>query len=69
MQSFPFFAASVLIAQAAGRHGWLTVWGSELYFWARIVYVPLYVFGVPVARSVALAVGFIGTVMILVALT
>src|SRR3990167_6897350 len=24
----------------------LTVWGSALYFWARVVYVPLYALGI-----------------------
>ena len=69
LQSFPFFAAAVLIAQATGRHSWLTVWGADLFFWARLVYVPLYVFGVSGVRSVAFGVGFVGTAMILVALT
>ena len=69
MQSFPFFAAAVLIAHLAGRHGWLTVWGAQLFFWARVAYVPLYAAGVPVVRSVAFIVAFAGIVMILSALT
>jgi uncharacterized MAPEG superfamily protein len=68
MQSFPFFAAAVLIAHVAGRHGWLTVWGVQLFFWARVVYVPLYAAGIPVLRSVAFIVAFTGIVMILFAL-
>ena len=69
MQTFPFFAAAVLIAHVAGRHSWLTVTGSELYFWARLVYVPLYATGLPVLRSVAFLVATLGIVLILVALT
>ena len=69
MQTFPFFAAAVLMAHVAGRHGWLTWWGVQLYFWARLVYVPLYAFGVPVVRSVAFVVATVGIVMLLVALT
>ncbi len=69
MQSFPFFAAAVLVAHAAGRHSWLTVWGVQLYFWARLVYVPLYAAGVPAVRTVAFLVAVAGIVMILVALT
>ncbi len=69
MQTFPFFAAAVLIAHVAGRHSWLTVLGAQLYFWARLVYVPLYAFGVPVARTVAFLVALVGIVMLLVALT
>lgn len=69
MQTFPFFAAAVLTAHAAGRHGWLTVAGAHLYFWARLAYVPLYAAGVPVARTVAFLVATVGIVMILIALT
>lgn len=69
MQTFPFFAAAVLAAHAAGRHGWLTVGGAHLYFWARLVYVPLYAAGVPVARTVAFGASALGIVMILLALT
>ena len=69
MQTFPFFAAAVLAAHAAGRHGWLTVGGAQLYFWARLAYVPLYAAGMPVARTVAFGASALGIVMILVALT
>ena len=67
MQTFPFFAAAVLMAHAAGRHSWLTVYGAQLYVWARLVYVPLYAAGIPVVRTLAFAIATIGIVMILVA--
>ena len=69
MQTFPFFAAAVLIAHVAGRHSWLTVTGAELYFWARLVYAPLYATGLPVLRTLAFLVATLGIVLILVALT
>ncbi len=69
MQTFPFFAAAVLVAHAAGRHGWTTVWGVQLYFWARLVFVPLYAAGIPVLRTLAFIVALAGIVLILVALT
>ena len=69
MQTFPFFAAAVLVAHVAGRHSGLTVGGAHMYFWARLVYVPLYAAGVPVARTLAFLVALAGIVMILVALT
>jgi len=68
MQTFPFFAAAILAAHAAGRHGWLTVVGAQLYFWARLVYVPLYAAGIPVVRTVAFLVSIVGIGLILVAL-
>ena len=69
MQTFPFFAAAILMAHLAGRHSSLTVWGAQLYFWARLVYVPLYAAGVPAVRTLAFLVSMVGIVMILVALT
>ena len=53
LETFPLFAASVLVAHAAGQHDWMTVWGAQLYFWGRVVYLPLYAFGVPLVRSLA----------------
>lgn len=68
MQTFPFFAAAVLMAHASGRHGWLTVLGAQLFFWARLVYLPAYAFAIPVIRSVAFLTGVVGIVMLLIAL-
>ncbi|UQV18982.1 MAPEG family protein [Brevundimonas albigilva] len=67
-ETLPLFIGAVLIAHVAGRNGALTAWGTALYFWARVVYVPLYAFGVPYVRSLAWTVSFAGLVMILAAL-
>ena len=69
MQTFPFFAAAVLIAHVADRHSWLTVWGVQLYFWARLIYIPLYASGTSGPRTAAFVVSVVGIVMILIALT
>ena len=67
-ETLPLFAAAVLIAHVAGREGELTLWGSYAYLGARLLYVPLYAFGVPVVRSVVWGVGLLGIVMILFAI-
>jgi len=67
-ETLPLFAAAVLIAHVASRDSALTHWGALLYFWSRVVYVPLYVFGIPVARTLVWGVGIAGLVMILVAI-
>jgi uncharacterized MAPEG superfamily protein len=67
-ETLPLFIGAVLIAHVAGRNGALTQWGAALYFWARVVYVPLYAFGVPYVRSLAWTVSFAGLIMILAAL-
>ena len=68
LETFPLFAAAVLIAHAAGRHDWMTVWGAQLYFWGRVAYVPLYAFGVFLVRSLAWIVATLGIILILLAL-
>ena len=67
-ETLPLFAAAVLIAHVAGREGELTLWGSYAYLGARVLYLPLYAFGVPVVRSLVWGVGLAGIVTILVAI-
>lgn len=66
-ETLPIFAAAVLIAHVSGREGALTLWGAGLYFGARIVYVPLYGFGVPYLRSLVWLASLAGVLMILAA--
>ena len=67
METFPFFAAVILAAHLAGREGAMTAWGAQLYFWARVVYLPLYAAGVPWLRSIVWAVSMLGLVLVLLA--
>lgn len=68
MQTFPFFAAAVLVAHAAGRHSAVSAYGAELYLLARIVFVPLYAIGTPGPRTLAFVASVVGIVMVLSAL-
>ena len=67
-ESLPLFAAAVLIAHVAHRDGALTLWGAWLYLIARIVYVPLYGFGVPMVRSIVWGVSLLGLALVLIAI-
>jgi uncharacterized MAPEG superfamily protein len=67
-ETLPLFAAAVLIANAAGREGDLTLWGCWIYLVARVVYVPLYAMGIPVLRSVACGASLLGLVLVLAAI-
>jgi uncharacterized MAPEG superfamily protein len=68
LETFPLFAAVVLIAHLTDTHDTLTEWGARLYFWARVAYVPLYAAGVPLVRSLVWNVATIGIVLIVIAL-
>ena len=51
LETFPFFAAAVLAVVAMGKGSAHTALAAQLYFWARLAYVPLYAAGVPYLRS------------------
>jgi len=68
METFPFFAAAVLIVHAAGRESSLTWWGANLYFWSRVAYLPLYAAGVFLLRSLVWNVAALGIFLLLAAL-
>jgi uncharacterized MAPEG superfamily protein len=67
-ETFPLFAAAVLVAYLGGRLGTLTTYGAVLYVGARAVYVLLYAFGVPVVRSLVWLASMVGLGLILAAL-
>ena len=65
LETFPFFAAAVLGVVAAGRTGEASALGVQLYLWARVLYVPLYLAGVRYVRSIAWTVAMAGLAMVL----
>lgn len=66
LESFPLFAALVLVAHAAGVHSSLTVWGSFLFLGARVLYLPLYALGIPLVRSLVWNVAAIGMLLFVI---
>ncbi|TIV62163.1 MAG: hypothetical protein E5V86_22200, partial [Mesorhizobium sp.] len=67
VETFPVFVAAVFLVHAAGHETSLSEWGAGLYFSARLVYLPLYAFGVPLLRSLVWNVAFVGIAMLLLA--
>ncbi|MDX8477890.1 MAPEG family protein [Mesorhizobium sp. VK24D] len=67
VETFPVFVAAVFLVHAVGHETVLSKWGAGLYFSARLVYLPLYAFGVPLLRSLVWNVAFVGMVMLLLA--
>jgi uncharacterized MAPEG superfamily protein len=53
LETFPAFVAVALAVTIANKADGLSGLGAALYFWSRLVYLPLYVFGVPYLRSLA----------------
>lgn len=67
LETFPLFAAVVLVAHVSDTHNSLTEWGAWLYFWARVAYFPLYAAGVPLIRSLVWNVATVGILLIIAA--
>ena len=68
LETFPFLAAAVVCAIAIERQGQLAETGAQLYFWARVAYLPIYILGVPVIRSLVWAAGLAGLLMVVAAI-
>lgn len=68
LETFPLFVAVVLAAHLLQRHDSMTVLGAQLYFWARLAYVPAYAAGIPYLRTLIWAASIVGIVLVLAAL-
>ena len=68
LETFPLFAAAVLAVIAAGVADERTAIGAQMYFWARVAYLPAYAAGVPYARTLAWAVSITGLIFLVMAL-
>ena len=53
LENLVLFAALVLVAQIAGKSNVSTALGAQLFFWARLIYVPVYLVGIPWACAPA----------------
>jgi uncharacterized MAPEG superfamily protein len=65
IETFPFFAALVLLAHALGVSTHNTILGAQIYLWARVLYVPAYVIAIPFVRTLCWTASIVGIVMIL----
>jgi uncharacterized MAPEG superfamily protein len=65
LETFPFFAAAVLALSLADIHSHGTALGAQAYLGARIVYLPLYIVGVPYVRTLVWAASLWGLLQLL----
>ena len=64
-ETFVFFAVIVVALAFSGKSSDLSHWGALTYLIARIIYIPLYAFGVVGIRSLAFIVSLVGMLMCL----
>ena len=68
LETFPFFVALALALVVSGRGGGEGARGAALYVWARAAYLPIYLLGIPVLRTLAYGVAIAGILAMLRAL-
>jgi uncharacterized MAPEG superfamily protein len=65
-ETYPIFVALALGLAVSGRAGGIGATGAIIWFVARIVYVPLYLFGVKYVRSLCWLVSILGLLLMLI---
>lgn len=68
LETFPFFAAAVLLAHAMDKSTPHSVLGAQIYVWARLLYIPVYVLGIPFLRTLIWLGGLAGILMVMSAI-
>ncbi|WP_445143940.1 MAPEG family protein [Dyella sp. Tek66A03] len=64
LETFVFFVAAVLAVVVAQRTNASTALGAQLFFWARVVYLPVYLIGIPYLRTLVWATSLAGLLMV-----
>ncbi|MBN9072503.1 MAG: MAPEG family protein [Rhizobiales bacterium] len=65
LETYPAFVALALGLAVAGKTGGIAATGAWLWLAARVVYLPLYAFGVPALRTLAWVVSLVGLLLML----
>lgn len=68
LENMVLFTALALVAAVGGVSDPRVELGARIFFWARLVYIPIYMIGIPVARTAVWAISVIGMGMIFVAI-
>jgi uncharacterized MAPEG superfamily protein len=68
IETYPAFVALALALAVTGKHGGLGATGALVWFWARVVYVPVFAAGIAGLRTGVWTVSMIGIVLMLIQL-
>jgi uncharacterized MAPEG superfamily protein len=64
LENMVLFTALALVASVGGVTDPHVELGARIFYWARLVYIPIYMIGIPVARTGVWAISIIGMGMI-----
>jgi uncharacterized MAPEG superfamily protein len=65
LETFPLFAAAILVLAVQGSFDAHTAAYAQLYFWARVAYLAIYLIGIPYLRTAIWAASIAGLVLLL----
>ena len=68
LENMVLFTALALVASVGGVTDPHVELGARIFYWARLVYIPIYMVGIPVARTAAWTISVIGMGMIFAAI-
>jgi uncharacterized MAPEG superfamily protein len=68
LETFPFFAASILAVVVAQKSSSHTALGAEVYLGARLAYLPIYIVGIPYLRTLVYTIALWGMLQLIEAL-
>ena len=65
METLPIFAIAVLVTHVAGATNGITAACAQIYVIARVIYVPVYLMGIPWLRTAIWLVATLSIVILL----
>ncbi len=68
LENFVLFAAIALVAHAAAADNTKVALGAQVFFWARVAYLPVYYAGIAYVRTAVWVVSIIGLAMMIAAI-
>jgi uncharacterized MAPEG superfamily protein len=68
LENMVLFTALVLVASLGAVASPTVELGARIFFWARLVYIPIYMIGIPVARTAVWALSIVGMGMMFAAI-
>ena len=60
LENMVLFTALALVATVGGVSDPHVELGARIFYWARLAYIPIYMIGIPVARTAVWAISIIG---------
>lgn len=67
-ETYPIFLALSAVAAFSGQAGGLVFWGTVLWFWARVAYLPAYLMGLSPYRSWIWSLSAVGLLLMFIGL-